>query len=72
MATKEFIKIDEAAEYLGMKRDYLYYLVAKKALPYYKPSGKTLYFLKEELSAWIAAGRVATAAEVRQTANKHF
>lgn len=70
MAT-EFIKIDAAADYLGVTKQHLYYLVAQKAIPHYKPNGKTLYFTKEELSAWIAAGRVATAAEIRQTANNH-
>lgn len=71
MENKEFIRIDEAAAFLGLTRESIYNLIAKKAIPHYKPNGKTLYFKKEELSAWIAAGRVATTAEINQTANNH-
>lgn len=69
MSDRTFMTAEEAAAYLGFKIDSLYNKCYKKQIPHYKPSGGKLYFLREELDAWIAAGRVATAAEIRHRAN---
>ncbi len=43
MENKEFIRIDEAAAFLGLTRESMYNLIARKAMPHYKPNEKTLY-----------------------------
>lgn len=43
----------QAAEYLGMTYAGLRRLTSKKLVPFYKPSGKQLYFLKQELDQWL-------------------
>lgn len=66
------MNIEEAAAYLGFKKTSLYQKLKRKEIPYYKPSGGkrgAVYFLREELDAWIASGRVATAAEIMARAN---
>lgn len=67
--SRTFMTADEAAAYLGFKKTSLYNKCARKQIPYYKPSAGKLYFRKEELDRWIAAGRVATRTEVLQKAN---
>ena len=37
----------EAARYLGLKPSYLYKMMMRRAIPYYKPNGKLCFFAKE-------------------------
>ncbi len=39
----------EAAHYLGVKPSYLYKMMMRRAIPYYKPGGKLCFFAKEIL-----------------------
>ena len=43
----------EAARYLGLKPSYLYKMMMRRAIPYYKPGGKLCFFAKEDLDAWM-------------------
>jgi excisionase family DNA binding protein len=47
------LSIEEAAEFLGLKKNYLYRLVYLKKIPYYKPTGGKLFFKKTELEEFI-------------------
>lgn len=69
MTEKTFMNFDEAAEYLGVAKTSLYNKCYRKQIPHYKPSGGKLYFLRSELDAWIAAGRVAARNEIKAQAN---
>ena len=54
---KEFLSIDELADYLGMKRSNLYSKVERKEIPHYRV-GRLLLFRKEEIDAFMAGRRV--------------
>ena len=41
----------EAARYLGLKPSYLYKMMMRRAIPYYKPGGKLCFFAKADLDA---------------------
>ena len=69
MESKTFMSIDEAAEYLGVAKTSLYNKCYRKQIPHYKPSGGKLYFLRSELDARSAAGRVAARNEIKAQAN---
>jgi excisionase family DNA binding protein len=43
----------EACAYLGYAPSYLYKLTYKKLIPHYKPTGKMIFFSKNELDQWI-------------------
>ena len=60
----------EAAKYLGLRPSYLYKLMMRRAIPYYKPNGKLCFFDKSELEAWIKNIRVASQAELDREAQK--
>lgn len=54
---KNVLTSDEAVEYLGIKKSYLYKLTMQGKIPYYKPLGKKNYYKREELEAWLTKGR---------------
>ncbi len=43
----------EACSYLGYAPSYLYKLTYRKVIPHYKPTGKMIFFSKNELDEWI-------------------
>ena len=49
--TNNLMTTAEAAAFLGYKQSYLYKLMMRRAVPYYKPSGKLCFFDREELDA---------------------
>ena len=50
---KEILTFDEACDYTGISRSYLYKLTAKGKIPHSKPNGKLLFFEKEKLVKWL-------------------
>ena len=47
------LSFKEACAYLGFAPSYLYKLTYRKVIPHYKPTGKMLFFSKNELDEWI-------------------
>ena len=44
----------EAARYLGVKPSYLYKMMMRRAIPYYKPGGKSQDEIDSETSRYLA------------------
>jgi excisionase family DNA binding protein len=59
----EILTLKQAAEFVFLKPPKIYELVRKREIPVCK-KGKRLYFLKEDLIAWIKKGRIKTNAEI--------
>lgn len=55
----------EACAYLGYAPSYLYKLTYRNVIPHYKPTGKMIFFSKNELDEWIYKGNVNTSAALR-------
>ena len=68
---KEVLTLDEAAQYTGMKKSYLYKLTASKAIPHYKPNGKNCFFKRTELEDWLTTNPVATTDELSDRAQAY-
>ena len=47
----------DACAYLGYAPSYLYKLTYKSIVPHYKPTGKIIFFSKNELDEWIFKSR---------------
>ncbi len=47
----------DACTYLGYAPSYLYKLTYKNIVPHYKPTGKIIFFSKNELDEWIFKSR---------------
>lgn len=71
LTQKEVLTLDEVAQYIGMKKSYLYKLTALKAIPHYKPNGKNCFFKRTELEDWLTTNPVATTAELNGQAQAY-
>jgi len=66
---KEVMSINDLAAYTGWTTSYLYQLTRKRQIPFYRPSGKTIFFRRSEIEDWIFQHRVATGVELLQNHN---
>lgn len=69
--TKAVLTSEEAAQYLGISKSYLYKLTMGQKIPHYKPMGKMCYFNRLELESWLQSNRIATAEEISQQAQTY-
>jgi excisionase family DNA binding protein len=53
IGSKEVLTFDEACDYTGISRSYLYKLTASGKIPHSKPNGKMLFFEKKKLVEWL-------------------
>lgn len=65
---KSVLTIEEASDYTGISRSYLYKLTANGEIPFSKPRGKMIYFSKEKLEEWLLANPSKSKAEIQQEA----
>lgn len=70
-AAKEVLTLEEASIFLGASKSQLYKLTRTFSIPHYKPSGKTIYFYKNELLAWIKESPVKMQKEYEQDAIRY-
>ena len=66
----EILDLNQAAEFLKLKPSYMYSLIHQKRIPYCKPNGKRVYFIKSELIKWIMGSKVRTTDELEADYNK--
>lgn len=64
LATKTVLSFEEAAQFTGLSKSYLYKLTSQQRIPHYKPSGKLIYFERNELERWLMQNRVSTTDEI--------
>lgn len=69
---RTLLSTTEAAAYLGMKRSYLYKLMMRRVIPYFKPNGKICFFDKDDLDQWLTNVRVASQAEIDAQAAQYI
>lgn len=70
--SKEVLNLEEAAKFIGVTRSQLYKLTHNHLVPYYKPSGKLVYFEKVELLKWLRQNPVLSQAQIESEANLHL
>ncbi len=59
-AKNKWLTSDEAAKYLNISKSTLYKYTHNRVIPYCKPSGKKILFLKIELDEYIKSTRAKT------------
>ena len=53
LGAKKVLTFDEACDYTGISRSYLYKLTAAGKIPHSKPNGKLIYFDIDRLNTWL-------------------
>ena len=67
---KETFTLDEASQYTGFKKSYLYKLCSQKKIPHYKsPGGRKTFFDRQKLDVWLKAVEIKTQSQVREELN---
>ncbi|WP_445731888.1 helix-turn-helix domain-containing protein [Mariniflexile sp.] len=68
IGSKEVLTFDEASDYTGISRSYLYKLTASGRIPHSKPNGKMLFFEKSKLVEWLLQNRRKSKNEIEAEA----
>lgn len=67
---EEVLTIQQAAALLDLTTQTVYGFVSARKLPFYKPTGAKLYFLRSELIDWLKSHRNSTIEERTQEFTK--
>lgn len=65
---KEVLTFEEACEYTGISRSYLYKLTASNNIPHSKPNGKMIFFEKKKLNEWLLQNSIKSNDEIETEA----
>lgn len=68
IANKKVLTFDEACDYTGLSRSYLYKLTSSGVIPHSKPNGKVIFFDKEKLNKWLLKNARKSAGEIKEEA----
>ncbi|CAH8286960.1 excisionase family DNA binding protein [Mariniflexile fucanivorans] len=68
IGNKEVLTFDEASDYTGISRSYLYKLTASGKIPHSKPNGKMLFFDKKKLVEWLLQNKRQSQQELQDEA----
>ena len=68
---KAVLTLAEAAEYMGLKKSYLYRLTHEKRIRHYKPNNKKIYFKVDDIIAWLTSNPILTDEELSEQAQSY-
>jgi len=69
---KTVLNFNEVAEYTGLSKSHLYKLTSTGGIPCYKPTGKKIYFKKEEIDDWLLRNKKLSAQEIDDKAENYI
>ncbi|MEI8201615.1 MAG: helix-turn-helix domain-containing protein [Bacteroidota bacterium] len=70
-ATKTVLTFDEACNYTGFAKSFMYKMTSTGKIPCYKPQGKMIYFDRAELEKWLLRNRITPANEINEIADTY-
>lgn len=70
-ATKTVLTFDEACNYTGFAKSFMYKMTSTGKVPCYKPQGKMIYFERAELEKWLLRNRITPASEIDEQASTY-
>jgi len=65
---KDVLTFEEACEYMGVSRSFLYKLTSRRQIPHSKPNGKMIYFEKKKINIWLLQNRRKSKTEIEKEA----
>lgn len=66
------LTFEQGCEYLGYAKSYVYKLTSAGILPYSKPNGKSIFFDREKLEAWMLSNASSSTEEKRTEAETYI
>lgn len=61
---KKVLSLQEAAHYLNLSEAMLYKMTSERTISHSKPSGKKIFFDKEDLDKWALSNKVKTVLDI--------
>lgn len=58
LSAKTMLDVNDVHLLTGLSKAHIYRLTCDRAIPYYKPNGKQIYFKREDVDAWLQQNRV--------------
>ena len=65
-APKQLMNMEQLSQYISMSKSAIYKLTSTHQIPFYRPSGKIIFFEKEEIDKWMRRNRVRSMDEIRE------
>lgn len=65
---KEILSLPEAALYTGLSVNTLYSMNKNNVIPFSKPGGKVVFYMRKDLDAWMQGNRVRSQEETEMIA----
>lgn len=69
---KTILDLDELARYANLSTSHLYKLTSSGDIPYYKPTGKKIYFKKSEIDSWLLRNKNRSHDEIDDLAETYL
>ena len=69
--TKTVLTFEEACNYTGFAKSFMYKMTSTGKIPCYKPQGKMIYFERAELENWLLKNKVTQASEIDEKASTY-
>lgn len=71
LGSKKVLTFDEACDYTGISRSYMYKLTGSQSIPCSKPNGKVIFFEKEKLDEWLLQNKRKSNQEIENEASSY-
>lgn len=71
LSHKKILTLNEAADYLSIKKSYMYKLTSGRIIPHSKPNGGTIFFEKDKLDEWALSQPIKTSKEINIEASTY-
>lgn len=71
LGSKKVLTFDEACDYTGISRSYMYKLTSSNQISFSKPNGKIIFFSKEKLDSWLLSNHRKSTLEIKQDASSY-
>jgi excisionase family DNA binding protein len=68
---KTVLTFDEACNYTGFAKSFMYKMTSTGKIPCYKPQGKMIFFERAQVEKWLLRNRVTQADEIEEKASTY-
>ena len=65
---KKVLNLNEVADYIGFSKSYIYKLTSQNLIPHSKPSGKAVFFNRDEIDKWLLSNNTITHQQAKRKA----
>ena len=69
---KKVLNFEEAVEYTGYSKSYLYRLTSSNEIPFFKPTGKMIFFERETLDSYLLSNKRKSFEELDKLASNYL